>query len=39
MLEVELLSDGDPVTIPAFLGEAVEVTDDPGYRNQALAAA
>lgn len=37
MLEVELHSMEQPVTIPDFLGPYVEVTDDPDYSNAALA--
>ncbi len=37
VVEVELASEGEPVDLPAWLGEWREVTDDPRYLNVELA--
>lgn len=37
LLEVELIDENDQVEVPAFLGAVREVTDDPSWRNHALA--
>jgi CYTH domain-containing protein len=37
LLEAELEDLHQPVALPSFVGEAREVTDEPGYTNAALA--
>lgn len=37
LLEVELAADDEPVELPAWVGEAVDVTGDPTYLNANLA--
>ena len=37
MLEIELEKEDTPVDFPPFLSCIREVTDDPAYKNQAMA--
>lgn len=37
LLEAELVTAGDPVSLPGFLDVAAEVTEDPAWRNGSLA--
>ena len=37
LVEAELVSEADTVSLPAFLGPGTEVTDDPNWRNRAIA--
>lgn len=39
IVEAELVTETDEVTLPAFLGPGVDVTADPAWRNRTLAAA
>lgn len=39
LVEAELVTEDDAVSLPTFLGPATEVTDDPDWRNRAIAAA
>lgn len=37
LLEIELTEENETVSLPTFLRDAVDVTDDPQYRNEAIA--